>query len=838
MRLSQRIRILFSLCAVCLCGELAFSASPTVGVILPRGGQRGTEVIATFNGSNLADAQEVMLYYPGMTVSKFEVVNNNQVRATLKIAADCRLGEHGFRIRTATGISDFRTFWVGALPVIDEKDGNNAFETPQPIALNVTVQGVVRSEQVDYFQVECKKGQRLSVEVEGQRLGHTFFDPYVAILDSRRFELASSDDNPILGQDGSCSVLIPNDGKYIVQVRETAFQGNDSCLYRLHIGTFPVPKAVFPAGGKAGEEVEFRFIGDPLGEIRQKIKLPANVTGPVRIHCQTADGIHPAGMKIQVGALTSVLDTPAAAAPAGAVAGPAPGAFDGVISKPNETKYFKFPAKKGQVFDVQCLARRLGSPLDPVMHISLANGPNLSTYIAGADDSIGPDSVIRFTAPQDGEYFVWIHDHLRKGGPDYFFRVELKPLAPSVTTNIPKVDGNNVSNQDRQTVTVPKGGRYAVLIRASRAEWGGPATIRFDKLPPGVMVANDNIDPGVDLIPMVLEAKGDAAPAGVLADCQVAPVDPKLVVASRTGIDVQYNIAINNTPFHRHDTDRIAIAVGDAAPYAIEVVEPKVPVVQNGSYSLRIIAKRTAPFNGPITIYPLWTPPGMGIAGSAVIPANANETTLYVNAAPNASPKKWKTALIAVADAGKGAVWTSSQLFTLEVVPPFVQFAQERAAVEQGAKTQVVCKVTQNTPFAGKAKVNLIGLPAKVTANALELTKDIKEIAFDVATDKTSPAGKHGVFCQVIIEQNGEQIVHNVGGGELRIDVPLPPKTAAAAPPANTAKPAAAPPAAKPPEKRLSRLEQLRKEQEEKEKVEKKDDKKEEKKPEAKGGQS
>ena len=49
-----------------------------------------------------------------------------------------RLGEHGFRIRTATGISEFRTFWVGAFPVIDEKEPNNAFDTPQPIPLNVT----------------------------------------------------------------------------------------------------------------------------------------------------------------------------------------------------------------------------------------------------------------------------------------------------------------------------------------------------------------------------------------------------------------------------------------------------------------------------------------------------------------------------------------------------------------------------------------------------------------------------------------------------------------------------------------------------------------------------
>lgn len=813
-------RFLFSWCVVCLGVSIAFSSSPSVAYILPRGGQRGTDVNVTFNGSNLSDAVEVVIYQPGMTVAKFEVVSPNQVKAVLRVAADCKLGEHGFRIRTATGISDFRTFLIGALPVVEEKENISTLETALPIPLNVTVHGVVRSEQVDYFQVECKKGQRLSVEVEGQRLGHAFFDPYVAIVNDKRFELATSDDHPILGQDGGCSVIIPADGKYFVQVRETAFQGNDACFYRLHVGTFPMPKAVFPAGGKPGEEVEFRFVGDPLGEVKQKVKLPATPDGFTRIHLTTPDGIHPAGMKVRVIDLPNVLDTPAAAEPKGAVVGTAPGAFNGVISKANETKYFRFPAKKGQVFDFTVYARKIGSPLDPVMHISLANGPNLANYIAGSDDANGPDSFIRFTAPQDGDYFVWLHDHLRKGGPDYFFRVEATVIQPLTTTTIPMVDGNNVANQDRQTVSVPKGNRYAMLLNARRKDWGGPAVLGFNQLPAGLTPNHADVDASVDLIPVVFEAKPDAAIGGMLTDVTCKHADPKISIPSKTLIDVQYNIAINNTPFHRFDTDRVAIAVTEACPYAIDVIEPKVPIVQNGSYTLKIKARRTAPFKGAITIYPLWTPPGMGIAGSAVIPEGQTETTLYVNAAPNAPVKSWKTALIAVSDYGKGATWVSSQLFTLTVAPPYVQFAQERAAVEQGNKTEVVCKVTVATPFQGKAKVTLVGLPAKVTANPIDLTKDTKELAFDVSTDKTSPAGKHGVFCQVVIDQDGEQIVQNVGGGELRIDVPLPPKTATAVA-APAAKPAA-PAAAKPAEKRLSRLEQLRLEQEAREKAEKK----------------
>src|SRR5207237_1001369 len=119
-----------------------------------------------------------------------------------------------------------------------------------------------------------KKGQRVSAEIEGMRLGETLFDPYVAILDSKRFELAASDDAPLLGQDGIASVVIPADGTYYVQVRESAYGGSGGCRYRLHVGTFPRPTAVVPAGGKPGEEIEVQFLGDPAGEFKQKVKLP------------------------------------------------------------------------------------------------------------------------------------------------------------------------------------------------------------------------------------------------------------------------------------------------------------------------------------------------------------------------------------------------------------------------------------------------------------------------------------------------------------------------------------------------------------------------------------
>ena len=814
------IRAIACSVALILGASLAHAASPLLGNVTPNGAQRGTEEVVLFGGARMADAQELLIYYPGIAVKKLEIVSDAQVKVTLTIAAECRLGEHLFRIRTATGISEARTFWVGALPAVLEKEPNSEFDKPQAIALNSTVLGSIGGEDVDYYVVDAKKGQRISAEIEGMRLGLGFWDPFIAILNDKRFELATSDDSPLTGQDGRCSIIAPADGKYTVMVREASYGGGNA--YRLHIGTFPLPTAVVPAGGRPGEEIEFRFIGDPSGEIKQKIKLPAVADPNFRLHCQTTDGISPTGFKARIVDVPNSIEVANANTPATALVGAAPGAFNGVISTAGETDYLKFAAKKGQVFDVHCYARRLGSPLDSVMHIGAMTAGVLGGAFATNDDSAGPDSYFRVTIPQDGEFAISLHDHLKKGGPDYFYRVELTAVAPSTSVSIPKVDGNNVSNQDRQAIAIPKGGRMATILNVQRTEWGGAAALTFPGLPVGTTAVVDPVDPGLGAVPVVFEAKADAPNAGALLNFTANPADPAVKAASRVNFDVNFCIGLNNTPFHRHYADRVAVAITEVAPYSIDVIEPKAAVPQNGSINLKIVAKRAAGFTGPITVYPLFTPAGMGIAGSATIPANVNETTLFVNAAPTAAIRKWKTAVTAVADAGKGPVWSSSQMFVLEVGPPLVVFAQERAAVEQGLPTQVFGKVTVNVPFVGEGVVKLLGLPVKAVAPDIKLTKESKEATFALTTDKTTPAGKHNVFCQLIVTINGEVVSQSIGGGELRVDVPLPPKVAVVTPPVPVpmVKPVTAPPVAvKPPEKRLTRLEQLRLEQEEREKA-------------------
>jgi hypothetical protein len=121
-------------------------------------------------------------------------------------------------------------------------------------------------------------------------------------------------------------------------------------------------------------------------------------------------------------------------------------------------------------------------------------------------------------------------------------------------------------------------------------------------------------------------------------------------------------------------------------------------------------------------------------------------------------------------------------------------------------------KITKAVDFAGEAKVTLIGLPNKVTTDPQTITQDTSELVFHLKTDPESPPGEtKSLFCQVVITQDGEPIVHNLGTGRLRIDAPIAPKTKSPAP--------AAPTAAAAPSKPLSRLEKLRLENQERAKA-------------------
>lgn len=749
-------------------------AAPSLGQILPRGGTRGTEIAVNFTGARLAGAQEILFHESGIAVTKLEQVSASHVRATLKIAADCPLGPHAMRVRTERGLSELRVFTVGALTELAEPEPNGDRTQAPKIALGTTVNGVIKSEDVDYYAFDVAAGQRINIEIEAVRLGGPLFDPRIAVLDAAGVELAAADDTCLVRQDAVIGHTFETAGTYVVEVRETAYGGGGNYHYRLHVGAFPRPLGVFPPGGKAGDKQKVTWLGDSA-MVEGELQLPIAPQWPHQVFPQSPTGIAPSGMLFRVTAWPNVMEIEPNNGAAKATPMTTPAAANGIIDKPGDVDFYRFDGKKGQVLDVRVWARTLRSPLDPVLNIwqltVAADKPaKLGKHLAGNDDSAGPDSLARITLPADGAYALRVRDHLARGGPLFTYRVEVAPPQPHLTL------GRSPGDKPVRCV-VPRGGRNVVLLSARRKDFSGPLKIAMAELPSGVTAEAPDMPGNVSVIPVLLTAAVDAPLAGAMVNVTGAHADPKKKIA---GAFEQYVVTVygrNKTVYDTHPVTRLPVAVVKEAPFSIEIAQPKVPIVRNGEMKLHVACKRAEGFDAPIALRMVWNPPGIGSARPN-ISKGKTEALLHLNANGRAAIGTWPIAVIATATHDGDTVEVSSQLATLEISDAWVAFGLKRTRVEQGHKTELTVTVTQKRDFEGTAKVELLGVPRDVKTAVLEMNKDTTELVFPIETTQKAPAGRHGgVFVRATIMSAGEPVVHRSGRGQLMIDKPLPAKS-------------------------------------------------------------
>ena len=756
--------------AILLGGSAAEAASPTLARIVPAGGQRGTEVEVICEGGRLEDAKGLLFYSRGIEVTGVSEAAGGKFKAKIKIAPDAQLGEHSVRVWTATGVGDLRTFYVTPYPLVKEADAPKdpaKKDEPQPLALGSTAWGQLQGEEVDRFVIEAKKGQRISAEVVGVRLqAREILDLMLTVSKPDGTVMVENDDNSLLQQDPVISFVAPEDGKYVIAIKDSTNAAPGQGRYLLHVGSFPRPLAVYPAGGQVGEQLNVTYVGDAAGPFAATVKLPAQPDERFPAFPEQNGQVAPSPNWLRVSPFPNVLEAEPnnAFAKATPTDKPLPLAFNGVIGEKDDVDFFKFAAKKGEEFDVNVFARRLRSPLDAVLEIYDEKG----NRIAQNDDSGGPDSYLRWKVPADGSYAVAVKDQLGRGGPTFTYRIELVATKPEVAVWLPEMLQNT---QDRQTISVPKGNRYASLVKIKRDNFGGDVTLSPTELPSGVAMNAGTVLGNVDTIAVVFEAAGDAPVATRTFALNAKPADGK-PLESRVTHTINIVENGNNAPYYRIVADKLAVAVTEEAPFKIRLVEPKVPIAQSGSMNLKVAVERKPEFKGKINLALLYSPPGIGTAGSAEIKEGESEGLVPISATADAQTKKWKITVVGSTDAGKGPVWVSTQLADLEVIPPFVGGKITRTFVDQGDKTTVTVKLEQKAPFEGKAKVTLLGLPNKCTAADREITKDDTEVKFEVVADKASPVARHSsLFCQVAVPQAGEIILQSFAqGGILRID--------------------------------------------------------------------
>lgn len=766
----KRIAILASSIAFSVC---VWAGSPNVGNTMPAAGQRGTEVEVVLSGARLSDARTLLFDEPGIEVLGVSEVEANKFKAKLKIAADARIGEYGFRAVTNSGISDLRLFYVTPYAVQKEADEEKeAPYKPQAVGLGVTIYGSTPGDDQDHFEVELKKGQRLSAEVVAVRLStQQQYDSFLAVTKPDGTVLAEMDDGSFTRQDPALSILAPEDGKYRVILREVTNSGTGPCNYLLHIGSHPRPLVVLPGGGQVGQELKVQMIGDAAGPYDQTVKLPAEADARFELVAQKDGLTAPQPNTLRVVNFPNAMEGPepnGSVAEATATNAPLPLAFNGVIQEKGDVDFFKFTAQKGVAYDFTSYSRNLRSPIDTVVDLWDAKGARLT----GNDDQGGPDSYFRWTAPVDGEFFVSVRDQLGRGGPHFTYRIEAQAVQAKLLSYLPEMVQN--SSQERRTVVVPKGNRYATLVRVKRLDIGGDTLLEPTEMPAGVSVTADRMDKSVDTVAMVFEAKADAPSTQkrftILPKLTEPPAGVNVLSKVNHRVEVSENG--NQRAYYGVDEDSLAIAVTDAVPVTLNLVQPKVPVLQNGSMNLKVTVERRDDYKKPIAIAVLYGPPNIGIGGGATIAEGQSEGVLNISASGAAATTKWKICIVGSVDTGKGATWISTGLVELEVAPPFVGGSLARTYIDQGGEGTMTLKLDQKTPFEGKAKIALLGLPEGVTAEEKEITKDDKEVRFALKATPAAQVGQHKtVIANFTLIKDGEPMTSTVAsGGILRVD--------------------------------------------------------------------
>lgn len=766
----------------CVLPTDVLASTPRLRRITPRGAQRGHEHQITFHGQRLSTTEEVLFHSSGMTATKIEIVSDTTVKVSIKVDSDCRLGEHFMHLRTRHGISDFRSFHIGELPSVAEKEPNDHFDVAQAIPLDVTVDGLIRADDTDFFCLEAEKGQRLSVEIQAMRLGE-FFDPLLELYDSKKNLILRSDDSDFAKQDGFFSILTPKTDKYFIKVRDAEFGGSDRFNYRLHVGSFVRPAVVFPSGGKIGEQTWLTLIGDHWDEFKtietaitvteslgnELLGLPPEFRSPTpplfhAVDFENEFEKEPNGnFNVVKKRSLQKLATP-------------PTALNGIISQPRDYDYFQFAAKKGKTYIVKCIAQRLGSGLDPRIKIY---SPSLEHI--GANDDFGrhPDSQLEFKATVDGNYFVRVHDQLYRGQLNFVYRIEIAEKQPAINFGIKRVDRNS---QLRQVVTVPQGGRYAVLLDVKKTMVPGPISFATDTLPLGIRAQWQPLQDGTTLVPVVFEADENAELAGTLFNLTATATIGSETDAANTTVTGHFknkaDLALgppNNFVYTSGTIHQLPMAVVAALPFSVDFETPTAPLVRNGSMSVPIVVTRADGFEGNVRVELLFRSPGVGARRFINIPKGKTTGNYPINANSSAVLGKWPICFNATANF-KGPAWTSSNLKTIEIHEAFVTTKIDRVSVERGQTSDIVCQLDHHFAFEGTATAKLLGLPPNVSivgdddSDSVSFDATTKEIRFKVVTNDKSPIGKHNsLFCQLSIPKNGQQMVSKAANCTLLI---------------------------------------------------------------------
>ncbi len=576
-----------------LTASVVHADPPDAKYIFPAGGRRGTTVPVRIGGCNFHDRANFHLMGNGIKAAAeisrmqtlwFEgpVIPQPASQAkedypldyanSMEIAADAPRGEHFWKASTGQGVTGSVPFIVGDLPEVVE-DEVPGVANPIEVTLPVTVNGrIFPREDVDLWRFTAQSGQTVTCAVDALRLGSPL-EARLELFDPQGHSVTESLSVP--GSEAVLRFTAASTGQYTVKIHDIQFGGLQNYVYRLTLTAGPHIDFVYPLGGRRNTDVTLELAGANLAVPRPTIKLPATPELRYDYRVESPGAISNA-VALELDDLAEILE-PDAGAMATRVTFPAN--LNGRIQRAGEVDEWTFEAKKGDEFDFDVRAARLGSPLDTVLRIVDAQ----QKVVVENDDLVNgqTDSRLRFQAPADGVYAVRLSDQLPdRGGPQFAYRLRV------LTAAQPEFELALAND----TVTIERGKPTPIKVTADR----GPGVkeeiaLQIDGLPAGVTVT-----------PLIIKADQKEVTLSFQAadttkvQAAVLKITGKIV---KDGRELLHQAVINKAGIRRQDP--VWLAVGLPTPFRfVGIFETK--FMPRGSQYVRHYSIQRNGFSGPL----------------------------------------------------------------------------------------------------------------------------------------------------------------------------------------------------------------------------------------------
>lgn len=566
----------------------AVSNPPVITAIEPSGATIGAITEWKVRGSNLATVDRWTVRGEGVEVVSAEAKSDAEAAVRVRVSDNAAPGTRELRAIGPDGLSNLALFRVDALPQHAEVEPNDMPGKAQEVRLGSAIAGILKAQDLDHFRLPGRRGARVTIEVEAQRVGTPIL-PVLTLYGPNGLAVAQARESRGTEHDARLSYVFPEDGPYVVQVRDNLYGGSDDATYRLRVlEAGPFATGLFPLGGPKGQTITVEASGGNLDEPRMRtITLPDE---PGTIDPGPFDG--PGGpisvpMKLIVSEGTEVVES-AIDAPEGSTTPIEAGqTANGRIGQPGEVDRYTLPVKKGESIAVRIRAAELGSWLDSVVRVVDAEGEELEQNDdAGVNNApnqpfqpfrnqapADPDSRLTFAAKEDGMVTIEVFDRYGNGGSEYAYRLEVGPPSPDFAVKLLLGDLDQIRQQARfgqqriasrvpganGSLNLKPGSTTTINFLVTGEGAVGKIQVRAEGLPDGVTAEPVEVSP-----PAFLASNRPLPPTG---GALVLKVDPE--ASASLG---QLRIVASNQPpqgdtiIHHRATATILLDATSAAP--------------------------------------------------------------------------------------------------------------------------------------------------------------------------------------------------------------------------------------------------------------------------------